>query len=197
MARSQGSVEVPDVPESEPTVAATVSTDLPAAAAPAPAAPAADLPPSFLERLRRNRVGALAAGLVVAVVVGLLLAVLVPAEPNLYASLVLGALLAAAVGFTVRYLSVCRGLRAQATGFVATVLGVHLMITTGTANAVMGRGQAPLRELLGAQVPGFDDALLAALAIPAVSTGGVVAGLVAMVIVGWGARGHHGAEREL
>ncbi|WP_062518652.1 hypothetical protein [Demequina silvatica] len=147
-------------------------------------------PPSVLERVRRNRVGALAAGLGVAVVVALLLAILVPGEPNLYASALLGLLVTAAVGFTVRYLAVDRGWAGQGAAFLATVIGVHLMGVTGTLNG-LGSGRGAGRGMmaqLGFSGIGFDDALLAALATPAVSTGGVLAGLVAAVIVGWGPR---------
>ncbi|WP_062380434.1 hypothetical protein [Demequina pelophila] len=141
--------------------------------------------PSVLERVRENRMGALAAALFVALAVALLLAVLVPDEPNLFASVLLGLLLTAAVGFTVRVTSRSRGLLAQATAFVATVVGVHVLAVTG---AIDGLGPAGLLERVGLSGPGYDDALLAALATPAVSAGGVLAGLVAAIVAGWGRR---------
>lgn len=172
-------------PAMPPTVPPTPTTE----AIPTP------LPPSFLERLRRNRMGALTASLTVGLVAGLLLAVLVPSKPNLYAMVLLGLLITAAVGFTVRYLATCHGLRTQATAFLGAVVGIHVMAVTGTVN---GTADGGVVAMLGLEGPGFDDALLAALATPAVSTGGLLAGLVAAIIAGWGTRGgsHHrsGAE---
>ncbi|WP_062200908.1 hypothetical protein [Demequina salsinemoris] len=141
-------------------------------------------PRSFLDRLRRNRMGALAAGLVVAVLLGLLLSVLVPSEPNLLAYVLLGLMVTVLVGATVRYLSPERGFLDQAAAFVSSALGVHLMIVTGAVNSA-GSG---LLEDLGVTGPGFDDALMAALAVPMVSTGMLLSGLVAAIIVGWGPR---------
>ncbi|WP_042216238.1 hypothetical protein [Demequina mangrovi] len=146
---------------------------------------ASSVPPSALERVRRNRTGPLAASLGVALAVALLLAVLVPGSPNLYASLVLGLLLTAAVGFTTRYLSHDRGLMAQGIAFLATLLGIHVMGVTGTLNGVGSSGIVAQIADIG---PSFDDAFLAALASPPVSTGGLLCGLIAAIIVGWGAR---------
>ena len=168
-----------------PEVPPTVPPPVPAAAAPTEAIPA-PAAPSFLERLRRNRMGTLTAALTVAVIAGLLLAILVPSTPQLYATVLLGLLLTAAVGFTVRYLAADRGLRAQGIAFLATALGVHVMAITG---AIDGSGAGELLEIIGAEGPGFDDALLAALATPAVSAGGVLAGLVAAIVAGWGPHG--------
>ncbi|MDN4482705.1 hypothetical protein [Demequina lignilytica] len=169
--------------------AADPAVELPPTVPPAPPAPTEAIPaagaPSVLERMRRNRMGSLVAALVVGIAVGLLLAVLVPSEPNLYAMVVLGALITAAVGFTVRYLSRSRAIGAQAVAFVGTVVGIHVMAVTG---AVDGIGAGRLLDMIGLDGPGFDDALLAALATPAVSTGGVLAGLVAAIIAGWGPR---------
>lgn len=166
-------------PEAPPSVPPTTPAAAPTEAIPAP------MPPSVLERMRRNRMGSLVASLTVGLVVGLLLAVLVPGEPNLYAMVLLGVLVTAAVGFTTRYLSLTRRLPAQAVAFAGTVLGIHVMAVTG---AVDGIGGGRLLEMIGAEGPGFDDALLAALATPAVSTGGVLAGFAAAIIAGWGPR---------
>ncbi|WP_062517682.1 hypothetical protein [Demequina gelatinilytica] len=167
----------------DPTAAAPTPEVVPAEPAPA----ASSVPPSLLEKVRSNRTGPLAAGLGVAFAVALLLAVLVPNVPNLYALTVLGLMLTAAVGFTVRYLSHERDLKAQAVGFVATLLGIHIMGVTGTIDTT-GGGLDGLLGLIGAEAPGFDDALLGALATPAVSAGGVLCGLIAAIIVGWGPR---------
>ncbi|WP_084104974.1 hypothetical protein [Demequina sp. NBRC 110056] len=171
-------------PEPAPVAQATA-----ASAPPTPdertgaSAPAPSSSPSILDRVRANRVGPLAAGLLVALLVGLLLSVLVPNDPGALAMLILGALLAAAVGFTVRYLSTCAGLRRQVEAFIAAALGIHVMAVTGLVG-----GELPLLDLVGAEGPSFNDALLAALATPPVSTGGLLAGLTAAIIVGWGER---------
>ncbi|WP_062524673.1 hypothetical protein [Demequina rhizosphaerae] len=174
-------------PAAEPAAPAAPAAE-PAAPAAAPVASSTSTSPSVLERVRTNRVGPLAAALTVALVVALLLAILVPSEPNLYASVLLGLLLTAAVGFTTRYLSREHGLLTQLTAFVATVIGVHIMAVTGSIDGVVSGGAGQLLELIGASGPGFDDALLAALATPAVTTGGILAGLVAAIIAGWGPR---------
>jgi hypothetical protein len=143
--------------------------------------PASSESRSVLESLRRNQVGNLFAGLVIAISVGLLLSVLVPSEPNVLAIIVLGLLMAAAVGFTVRLTSADRGLISQAVAFVAAAFGVHLMVVTG----MVGGGNEILGQL-GGSGPGFDDALLAALATPVVSSGALLTGLIAVLVVGWG-----------
>src|SRR5665811_2241485 len=71
--------------------------------------------------------GAVLGGLVVALLLGALLSVLVPDSQLLLALILLGLGEAAAVGFTVRYLSECRGLRTQVTAFVLTAIGVHVL----------------------------------------------------------------------
>ncbi|WP_062131847.1 hypothetical protein [Demequina aestuarii] len=141
---------------------------------------------SILDSVRANPMGPLTAGLIVAIAVGLLLSVLVPNDPSALAMVILGTLLAAAVGFAVRYLSAPaeRGLRRQVEALIATAVGVHLMSVTGTVG-----GEIPLLSDLGAAGPGFNEALLVAFATPAVSTGALLAGLTAAIIVGW-ARSH-------
>ncbi|MDN4480956.1 hypothetical protein [Demequina muriae] len=142
---------------------------------------------SILDSVRANPMGPLTAGLIVAIAVGLLLSVLVPNDPSVLAMVILGTLLAAAVGFAVRYLSAApeRGLRRQLEALIATAVGVHLMSVTGTVG-----GEIPLLSDLGAAGPGFNEALLVAFATPAVSTGALLAGLTAAIIVGW-ARSRH------
>ena len=166
-------------PEPEPTVQPATTTPPPLPQA-----------PSVLGRLRGNRMGAVLGGLIVALVLGALLSVLVPDSYLLLALALLGLGEAAAVGFTVRYLSECRGLRTQVTAFVMTVIGVHVLATTGLVNQQIGN----LGEIVGGlgrglgSGLGWDDALLGALAAPAVSTGTVVCGLIAAIIAGWGPR---------
>lgn len=153
---------------------------------PAPQAPA----PSVLERLRRNRMGVALGALIVAVVVGLALSILVPDSHVLLALVMLGTLVAAAVGFTVRTLDRTRGLAPQVTAFVAAAIGTHLMATTGVANQVIDDANGVAEFLGGGKASGlgWDDAVLTALATPTISTGAVVAGLVAVIIAGWGRR---------
>lgn len=139
--------------------------------------------PSYLDRVRANRMGPLAAALVIGGLVGLLLSMLVPNPSNVWALMLLGILVAAAVGFGVRYLSVTRGWRAWAPALVGTVMGVHLMAVTGTVSGISFDGLPAFLKMSG---PGFDDALLAAFATPAVSMGTILAGLVAAIIAGWG-----------
>jgi len=173
-------------PASAPATSASVATaQAPEATAPAPAAPAASPggSGSFLDKVRDNRMGTLTAALVVALVAGLLLSVLVPNEPGLLAMVILSTAIAAAVGFTVRYLAHCRGLRQQVIALIATVIGVHVMSVTGAVG-----GEIPVvGDFIDAGIA-FDDALLAALATPALSTGAFLSGLIAAIIAGWGER---------
>lgn len=137
---------------------------------------------SVLESLRHNQVGGLFSGLTIALAVGMLLSVLVPDEPNLLALTLLGLLMAAAVGFSVRATSLYRGVLSQAVALVTTVIGVHLMTVTGAVG-----GDLPgLPGGVGGDIS-FDDAAVVALATPAVAVGPVLAGLIAVIIVGWGA----------
>ena len=168
------------------TPSAPEPAEVPPEPTPEPAPKATAAPPSVLERVRDNRMGPLAAALAVALAVALLLAVLVPSRPNLYAYTVLGVLLTAAVGFTVRYLSHERGMRAQVIAFLATVIGVHVMAVAGTLDGLGGGVADAVIAQLGIDGPGFDDALLGAFATPALSTGGVLCGLAAAIIAGWG-----------
>jgi len=154
--------------------------------APAPE-PTHSPPPSVLDRVRANRVGPPAVALGVAISVGLLLSVLVPKQANVLALILLGTIVAAAVGFTVRFLSSRHGLGSQVVAFVSTIIGVHLMSVTGSLNGTGGgriAGVLPLPQI------GWDEALLAALASPLISTGGIIAGLVAALIAGFGPRHH-------
>ncbi len=174
-------------PEPEPT-------SQPAATTPPPAQPS----PSVLGRLRSNRMGAVLGGLVVALVVGALLSVLVPDSQLLLALILLGLGEAAAVGFTVRYLSECRGLKTQVTAFVLSAVGVHVLATTGMINQQIG-DLGDLAGPLGGGLTsglGWDDALVGAMATPAISTGAVVCGLIAAIIAGWGPRGEGHAVAE-
>ncbi|MGC4175618.1 hypothetical protein [Demequina sp.] len=172
--------QTPDpTPEPEPT-------PVRAAAEPAAADPVVYLPaPSILDRVRANQMGPLAAALVVGGLVGLLLSMLVPNPSNVWALMLLATLVAAAVGFAVRYLSFTRDWRAWVPAFLGTVLGVHVMAVTGTISGISFDNLPDMLKLNG---PGFDDALLGAFVTPAVSMGTILAGLVAVIVTGWGPR---------
>jgi hypothetical protein len=190
--RSSAAPEPVQPPEFE--ALAAEATVLVAPVSPAPVSPAPVSPaPSVLERLRRNRMGAVLGGLVVAIALALLLSVLVPDSNLLLALTLLGLAEAFAVGFTVRYLSGCRGLRHQVTAFVLATIGVHVLATTGMVNQKLG----DLSGLLSSAFTGskgiggglgWDDAVMSALATPAISTGAILCGLVAAIIAGWGVR---------
>jgi len=144
--------------------------------------------------------GAVLGGLVVAMAAGFLLSIFVPDSNLLLALAVLGLAEAFAVGFTVRYLSECRGRTTQLTAFVLAALGVHVLVTTGMVNQAIGDLGSVVGGLLnqGAGATsglGWDDALISAFATPAISTGAVVCGLVAAIIAGWGPRSESGHGR--
>ncbi len=181
----------------DPVVVAPV--DAPPAPAPhaAPAAPPA--PParpasaSVLERLRRNRMGAVLGGLVVSLALGLLLSLIVPDTQVLLALIIFGMAEAVAVGFTVRYLTDWRGLSTQLTAAGTAAIGVHVLATTGVIYQSFGDLGELMQGLFGGRGDqgtglGFDDALLAGLWTPTVSTGAIIVGLVAAIIAGWGPR---------
>ena len=185
--RSPATPEPVQPPEVEVQAADATVTVVVASAA--PVAPA----PSVLERLRRNRMGAVLGGLVVAIALALLLSVLVPNSNLLLALTLLGLAEAFAVGFTVRYLSGCRGLRHQVTAFVLATIGVHVLATTGLVNQKLGEVSGLLSSVFSGAKGiggglGWDDAVMSALAMPAISTGAILCGLVAAIIAGWGAR---------
>ncbi len=189
VARAKAPVAASAAPVAAKAPASPQATAAPVAtvASPAPQTP------SVLERLRRNRMGAVLGGLIVAVAVALLLSVLVPDSNLLLALGILGLAEAFAVGFTVRYLSDCRGVRHQITAFVLATAGVHILATTGMVNQKLGDVSALLSGGFGGSGGagsglGWDDALVGALATPAVSTGAVVCGLIAAIIAGWGLR---------
>lgn len=156
--------------------------------------------PSILERLRRNRMGAVLGGLVMSIAVALLLSIFVPDSNVLLALAVLGLAESFAVGFTVRYLTVCRGWTTQLTAFVLATIGGHVLATTGMVNQAIGNVSSLVSGLLrqgggAAAGLGWDDAVISALATPAVSTGAIVCGLVAAIIAGWGVRAESGHGR--
>ena len=179
----------------EPAQAPVVST--PPTVAPATGAPAAVAhapAPSVLERLRRNRMGAVLGGLIVSIALALLLSVLVPDSNLLLALALLGLAEAFAVGFTVRYLATYRGVTHQVTAFVLATVGVHVLATTGMVNQKFGDVSGLLSGALGGSRGGgglglgWDDAVVGAFATPAISTGAIVCGVVAAIIAGWGVR---------
>ncbi|WP_062069772.1 hypothetical protein [Demequina sediminicola] len=137
--------------------------------------------PSILDSVRSTAMGPFATALGVAVLVGLLLSFLVPADTGSLALIVLGALVASGVGVTVRYLTSARGWKTQLSAFVPAVIGVHLMGVVGTLTGTV----LPLARFTGVEMVSFDTALQTALATPPVSAGTLLAGLVAAIIAGW------------
>lgn len=179
-AASQGAVTTASTVESQPAPAESGAA--PIAAPPAPA-PAQRGQGSFLDSIRATSMGPAVTGAVVALVLALLLSVLVPSDPGALAMIILGTLLALGVGFAVRYVVPDRRSRHALEAFLAAAVGVHLMSVTG-----MATGELPLLSQLGTQGPGFNEALLIALSTPPVSAGGVLAGALAAIVVGWGPR---------
>ncbi|WP_084077176.1 hypothetical protein [Demequina sp. NBRC 110057] len=146
-----------------------------------PVEPAPVATPSALEHVRRTPMAPFTAALAVGILLGLLLSFLVPDDPGALALVVLGAAVAAAVGYTARLLSSDASWWTLGAAGIAAAVGVHLMAVTGT----VGGGNAVL-EMLGGEAPGFNDALLTALATPPLSAGTLLAGVVAAIIAGWG-----------
>lgn len=150
-----------------------------------------------------NRMGAVLGGLIVSLALGLLLSIFVPDENVLLALVVLGLAEAMAVGFTVRYLTDCRGWSTQLTALVLTTIGIHVMVTTGTinqyfsgVNSMMSDVSSLMGDGYGASSqsgPGWDEAVIGALYTPAISAGALLGGIVAAIIAGWGirTRAHH------
>ena len=153
----------------------------PEAATSGTSAPPASEPMSAIEHVRRTPMAPAAVALGVGVIAGLVLSFLVPDDPGAFAMLVLGAAVTAAVGFTVRFL--VRDVRPFTLGVAAVSagLGVHVMGVTGSL-----QGSLPLLDQVGVGGPGFNDALLAALAVPPFSAGALMAAAVAAIIAGWG-----------
>jgi hypothetical protein len=125
---------------------------------------------SFMEALRRNRSGALLAGLVVMVVTALVLSAAVPNDLNTATSILLILLLAAAIGFAVKATSPAIDAPTLATAGGLALVGVPFMLVAGTA------GES------------FDGAMLAALGSEFLTVEAVLGAAIAVVVAAWGDR---------
>ncbi len=125
---------------------------------------------SFLDVLRRNRVGALLAGLVVMLAAALILSAAVPDDLNVVIALLLIILLAAAVGFTVRVTSPDRATGTLVTAALLAGLGTPIMFDTGTSTA------------------SFGDALLSSFNGTYFYVAAALSAIIAAICAGWGKR---------
>ena len=125
---------------------------------------------SFLEVLRRNRVGNLVSGLVVMFAAALLLSAAVPNDLNIVIEILLILLLAAAVGFTVRVTSPDQG--------VGTIVTAAILAAVGT----------PILFVTGSDPGSFGAAMLASFQSGFVAVAAALAAIVAVICAGWGKR---------
>jgi len=125
---------------------------------------------SFLDALRRNRVGALISGLVVMFAAALLLSAAVPDDINVVIALLLLILLAAAVGFTVRVTSPDQKAATLWTAAGLAALGTPIMFGTGSSDA------------------SFGDALLGSFHDTYLYVSAALAAIIAIICAGWGKR---------
>jgi len=125
---------------------------------------------SFLEVLRRNRVGNLVSGLVVMFAAALLLSAAVPSDLNIVIEILLILLLAAAVGFTVRVTSPDQGAGTLVTAAILAAVGTPILFVTGSD-------------------PGsFGAAMLASFGASYLEVAAALAAIVAVICAGWGKR---------
>ena len=125
---------------------------------------------SFLEVLRRNRVGNLVAGLVVMFAAALLLSAAVPSDLNIVIEILLILLLAAAVGFTVRVTSPDQGAGTLVTAAILAAVGTPILFVTGSDPGSFG----------AAMLGSFNSSYLQVAA--------ALAAIVAVICAGWGKR---------
>ncbi len=125
---------------------------------------------SFLDVLRRNRVGGLLSGLIVMLAAALILSAAVPDDLNVVIALLLITLLAAAIGFAVRVTSANQGAGTLLVAGTLAGLGTPIMFGTGSSEASFGDA------LLGSMYEGF---FFVAAALAAV---------ISVICAGWGKR---------
>ncbi len=125
---------------------------------------------SFLDVLRRNRVGNVLTGLIVMFAAALLLSAAVPSDLNIVIEILLIVLLAAAVGFAVRVTS-----PDQAGG---TLLTAAVLAAVGT----------PILFVTGSDPGSFGAALLASFGSGFLQVAAALAAIVAVICAGWGKR---------
>ncbi len=136
---------------------------------------------SFLDALRKNRVGALLAGLVVMVAAALVLSAAVPEDLNTAIAILLILLLAVAVGFTVKVTSPKPDGPMMLVAGALSAIGVPILFGAGGASS----------EALGAfgtEGMSFDQAILASLQDMYLTVGSALAAVVAVIVAAWGRR---------
>ena len=138
---------------------------------------------SFLDALRRNRVGALLSGLVVMIAAALVLSAAVPSDLNTAIAVLLIVLLAAAVGFAIKVSSPAPDAPTLLAAGALAAIGVPLMFGAGGAVAAASAPAA-----VGASAPSFDQLVLASLQGGYLTVGSAIAAVVAIVVAGWGKR---------
>jgi hypothetical protein len=130
----------------------------------------------IIDALRRNRAGALLAGLVVMVAVALVLGAAVPPDLNTAIAVLVILLLATAVGFAVKVTSPKQDTPMVVTAGALAAIGVPLLFGAGGATSVSDGGR------------GFDQAMLAGIFDSYLSAGSALAAVVAIIVAAWGER---------
>jgi hypothetical protein len=127
-------------------------------------------PNSFLDPIRKNRVGALISGIVVTIVVALILSAAVPDDLNSLIALFLILVLAVAVGFTIKVTSANQDAPAMLIAGGLAAIGVPVIFDAGTPGMAL------------------DDSILMSLSDNYLTVGSAFAAIVAIIVAGWGAR---------
>lgn len=134
-------------------------------------------PISFIDALRRNRVGALLSGIIVTVATALVLSAAVPDDCTTANAVILILLLAVAVGFTVKVASAEQDAPTLLTAGALAAIGVPIVFIAGGAIAFGGYAGAT-----------FDDSILESLTHDYLTVGSAIAAVVAVIVAGWGPR---------
>jgi uncharacterized membrane protein len=125
---------------------------------------------SFLDPLRKNRVGALLSGVIVMIAVALVLSAAVPDDLNSLIALFLILVLAVAVGFTVKVTSANQDAPAMFIAGGVAAIGVPVIFDAGTPGMAL------------------DDSILMSLSDNYLTVGSAFAAIVAIIVAGWGTR---------
>ncbi len=125
---------------------------------------------SFLDPLRKNRVGALLSGVIVMIAVALVLSAAVPDDLNSLIALFLILVLAVAVGFTVKVTSANQDAPAMLIAGGVAAIGVPVIFDAGTPGMAL------------------DDSILMSLSDNYLTVGSAFAAIVAIIVAGWGTR---------
>ena len=125
---------------------------------------------SFLDPLRKNRVGALLSGVIVMIAVALVLSAAVPDDLNSLIALFLILVLAVAVGFTVKVTSANQDAPTMLIAGGLAAIGVPVIFDAGTPGMAL------------------DDSILMSLSDNYLTVGSAFAAIVAIIVAGWGTR---------